>query len=226
MGGGSSTTGDDVHAGIGERQEPGAAYPSAIPVASGFSRCVDLDPGPGTDAWAFHYYGGISNAVMAAEMRDLQAGHPSATSTYPSRMNQMATSGTDMDLNIVAHDQGRMKRLLTRQCPFWLGGVLVGLAEIVFYYHRSGADVRHQRGARLRYRLGGAGLRARHSLDHPRCPARGETGGRHREGVPRLGQVQLAHAGDVLHRGDCSSPSEPVWPRVAPPTTSSVASHP
>lgn len=27
------------------------------------------------------------------------------------------------------------KRLITKQWPFWLGGVLVGLAEIVFYYH-------------------------------------------------------------------------------------------
>ncbi len=31
--------------------------------------------------------------------------------------------------------EGLGKRLLTRQWPFWLGGLLVGLAEIVFYYH-------------------------------------------------------------------------------------------
>lgn len=28
-----------------------------------------------------------------------------------------------------------MKKLLTKQWPFWLGGLLVGLAEIVFYFH-------------------------------------------------------------------------------------------
>ena len=28
-----------------------------------------------------------------------------------------------------------MQKLITKQWPFWLGGLFVGLAEIVFYYH-------------------------------------------------------------------------------------------
>jgi uncharacterized membrane protein YedE/YeeE len=32
-------------------------------------------------------------------------------------------------------EEGLAKRLLRRQWPFWLGGLFVGLAEIVFYFH-------------------------------------------------------------------------------------------
>lgn len=34
-----------------------------------------------------------------------------------------------------AGGESLIRRLLRRQWPFWLGGVLVGLAEIIFYYH-------------------------------------------------------------------------------------------
>lgn len=35
----------------------------------------------------------------------------------------------------LAPGESPWRRLLTRQWPFWLGGLLVGLAEIVFYFH-------------------------------------------------------------------------------------------
>lgn len=37
--------------------------------------------------------------------------------------------------NGAAPEEGLARRLLKRQWPFWLGGVLVGLAEIIFYFH-------------------------------------------------------------------------------------------
>ena len=42
---------------------------------------------------------------------------------------------TALALDASPQAEGLGRRLLTRQWPFWLGGLLVGLAEILFYYH-------------------------------------------------------------------------------------------
>jgi hypothetical protein len=49
----------------------------------------------------------------------------------------MVARGADVDLCMDTHKTGLIKKLLTQQWPFWLGGVLVGLAEIMFYYRHD-----------------------------------------------------------------------------------------
>ncbi len=50
-------------------------------------------------------------------------------------MSTITTQYPKAPAGLGAPREGLGKRLLARQWPFWLGGLLVGLAEIVFYFH-------------------------------------------------------------------------------------------